>query len=91
LVRPALAGAGMLGFKIIARPDQGFVHYLPCEIKASPEMLESALHRNSTTLVDIRLRRIINKSVFETGPVLKAGKSVDFSDVKPGSGIVGIK
>ncbi|AZP11638.1 esterase/lipase family protein [Undibacterium parvum] len=88
LVRPALPGAGMLGFQIIARPDQGFVHYLPCEIKASPEMLESALHRNSTTLVDIRLRRIINKSVFETGPVLKGGKSVDFSEVKPGPGIV---
>lgn len=91
LVRPALAGAGMLGFKIIARPDTGFVHYLPCEIKASPEMLESALQSNSSTLVDIRLRRIINKSVFETGPVLGDGKSVDFAELKPGPEILGMQ
>lgn len=88
VLRAAMPGAGMLGFKLIARPDQGFVQYLPCEIKASPEMLESALHGNRTTLIDIRLRRVVNKQVFRNGPVLADGKSVDFSDIKPGGEIV---
>ena len=43
VIREAITGAEMLGFKIIARPSSGFVHYLPCEIKASQEMLEAAL------------------------------------------------
>lgn len=88
ILRAALPGAGMLGFKIIARPDAGFVRYLPCEIKATKEMLESALHRNSTTLIDIRLRRVLNKEVFRTGPLLAGGKSVDFASVKPGPEIL---
>lgn len=87
-LRPELSGAGMLGFKIIARPEAGFVHYLPCEIKASAAMLESALHSNSTTLIDIRLRRVVNKQVFRHGPVLADGKSLDFSGAKPGAEIV---
>jgi len=85
LLRAALPGADMLGFKLIARPDSGFVRYLPCEIRATRAMLESALHGNSTTLVDIRLRRIVNKEVFRTEPVSAPGKSVDFANIHPGS------
>lgn len=88
VLRAAMPGAGMLGFKLIARPEHGFVHYLPCEIKASPEMLESALHGNRTTLIDIRLRRVVNKDVFRHGAVLADGASVDFSEIKPGAEIV---
>ncbi|MFZ6751271.1 esterase/lipase family protein [Undibacterium sp. Ren11W] len=91
ILRAALPGAGMLGFKIIARPDTGFVHYLPCEIKATKEMLESALRRNSTTLIDIRLRRIVHKEVFRSGPLLAGGQSVDFANVQPGPEIVDTK
>lgn len=88
VLRAALPGAGMLGFKLIARPQHGFVHYLPCEIKASAEMLESALHGNRSTLIDIRLRRVVNKRVFRHGPVLADGQLVDFSDEEPGAEIV---
>jgi hypothetical protein len=88
LLRAALPGADMLGFKLIARPDSGFVCYLPCEIRATRAMLESALHGNCTTLVDIRLRRIVNKQVFRTGPVLAAGRTVNFAKIKPGAKVV---
>lgn len=86
-LREATSGAEMLGFKLIARPSSGFVYYLPCEIKATKEMLDAALHKNSTTLVDICLRRVVTKNVFRvdklTSPVNK-----NFKDTKPGNEIV---
>ncbi len=88
VLRPALPGADMLGFKIIARPDSGFVYYLPCEIEASQEMLASALHRNSTTLIDIRLRRVVKKEVFRNGPATALTDRLDFSKAVPGKEIV---
>lgn len=78
----------MLGFKVIARPDSGFVHSLPCEIKASEEMLESVLHANSTTLVDIVLQRILRKNVFRVDKMTSGTKAVDFGKTKPGDDIV---
>ncbi|MDD2853616.1 MAG: phospholipase [Desulfuromonadaceae bacterium] len=88
-IRTAQAGSEMLGFRIIARPDNGFVHYLPCEFKASPDMLQTALHANSTTLVDIVLRRIVRKNVFLVGKVTSGTKAVNFAKTKPGDEIVG--
>ena len=88
VVREALSGAEMLGFRLIARPDSGFVHYLPCEIKASEEMLEKALHANSTTMVDIVLRRVVRKNVFRVEKMTAATVPVDFAGVEVGDGIV---
>ncbi len=89
VIREALPGAGMLGFKLVARPDSGFVHYLPCEIKASAEMLEKSLHANSTTLVDIVLRRVVRKNVFLVDKMTSGTKAVNFEKTKPGDEIVG--
>lgn len=88
VTREPLPGAEMLGFKIVARPDSGFVHYLPCEIKASAEMLESALHGNSTTLVDIVLRRVVRKNVFRVDKMTSGMKPVNFEKTKPGEEVV---
>ena len=88
-IRSAQSGSEMLGFRIIARPDSGFVHYLPCEIKASPDMLQTALHANSTTLVDIVLRRIVRKNVFCMDKVTGETKASSFKNAKPGNEIVG--
>jgi hypothetical protein len=85
-VRKELNGAETLGFKIVARPDKGFVHYLPCEFKASEEMLEKAMHRNSTTLVDIRLQRVVHKNVFCIDKMPSPTKPEDFKDTMPGEG-----
>ncbi len=89
VVRKAMAGADMLGFRIVPRPDTGFVHYLPCEIKASTDLLQQALHPNSTTLIDIRLRRIVRKNVFRMDRMTNKTKPIPFKKTKPGDEIVG--
>ncbi len=83
IIRPASEGAKMLGFRIIARPDEGFVRYLPCEIKATQEILDKALHRNSTTLVEIILRRLVSKNVFRVEKKGLQTKPKSFKDTKP--------
>ncbi len=70
VVRDKITGAESLGFRIVPRPDEGFVHYLPCEISASSELLEEVLSPNQTTLIDICLQRIVHKNVMrlDKGP-----------------------
>ena len=87
VIREAIKGTEMLGFKIIARPSTGFVHYLPCEIKASQAMLDAAIHRNSTTLVEICLRRVVRKNVFLVDKLTRK-INPNFKDTKPGDEIV---
>ena len=69
----------MLGIKLIARPGSGFVHYLPCEIKATQEMFEIALHPP----IDICLRRVVRKNVFQIDK-LKSQIKPNFKDTNPG-------
>ncbi len=88
VVREKLKSSGMLGIRIIPRPSSGFVHYLPCEIKATRDLLEKVLKPNSTTLIDIRLRRIVRKNVFRVEKLTRATKPTKFSKTKPGNEIV---
>lgn len=73
---------------LTAGPNSGFVHYLPCEIKATAEMLEKALFPNSTTLVEIVLKRIVTKNVFLVEEMTATTVPVDFSGTKPGDEMV---
>jgi len=84
VVREAILGAERLGLKIIPRPDDGFVHYLPCEISASSDLLENVIQANSTTLVDICLRRVVYKNVMRLDKGTKQGS---FVRTKPGDEI----
>ena len=88
IIRPATRGATSLGFRIVPRPADGFVRYLPCEIRASKSLLGEVLQPNSTTLVDIRLRRVVTKNVFRMSRL--EGKSVagSFKRTPPGDDIV---
>jgi hypothetical protein len=81
-IRKQLPGAEMLGMVIKPRPRKGFVHYLPCEIRASAELLDKALMPNGTTLIDIRLRRVVHDNVFAT-EALKESGSTSFKNDKP--------
>jgi hypothetical protein len=63
-LREALKGIQQLGLKINPRPLEGFVRFVPCEIKANKELLQMALKPNSTTLIDIVLQRVVSKEVF---------------------------
>ena len=92
VIREAITGAQMLGFIIKPRPDNGFVQYLPCKMEASIQMLETALHPNGTTLIDICLQRVINKEVFRLellqGNAMPSKLAGDFKDTEPGADMV---
>lgn len=81
VLRPASCGAEALGLKIVPRPSEGFVHYLPCEISASSKLLTNILRPNQTTLVDITLRRVVRRGVFELD---RGTKQRDFKKTRPG-------
>lgn len=63
--REAWTGTEMLGFEINPRPHEGFVHYFPCGLAASAEVLQTMLKPNQTTLVEIRLHRVVYEEVFQ--------------------------
>ena len=87
-IRKKLPGAKMLGFSLIARPDRkGFVHYLPCSISAETDLLNKVIQPNSTTLVDICLRRIVHNKVFQAD-IPSRPHSGNFKDTPPGKGVV---
>ena len=87
VVREKRAGTSRLGLRVVPRPQGGFVHYLPCEIQASGSLLNKALHPNSTTLIDIRLRRVVHSNVFALEP-LTTGEDTSFKKVKPSDSLV---
>jgi hypothetical protein len=80
-VRPKLPGTTALGFKITARPDDGFAHYLPCSISASAEVLRYVMNPNATTMVDIVLRRVVGEETFRLDKGTTMGS---FKSTKPG-------
>ena len=84
VIRQATVGAKRLGFKITSRPDKGFVHYLPCEVSASEDLLEKILIPNSTTLVEICLQRLVYKNVMRLD---KGTKTQKFNKTKRGDEI----
>ena len=53
--------SGKLGFRIIARPSEGFCHYISGEFRSEDIPLENILRPNQTVLVDIELIRKIDK------------------------------
>lgn len=88
-IRKELPGTDSLGFILRPRPDEGFVRYLPCSIKASKEIFEKVLKPNSTTLIDIYLKRVVSKELFRfenTDPVTLA--NTNFKKTDPGDQIV---
>ncbi|HEX8877410.1 MAG TPA: hypothetical protein VF777_11715 [Phycisphaerales bacterium] len=52
------------GFRLIARPDQGFARYMPAEFRGTAKDIGKALVANQTTLITVRLHRIIDRGVF---------------------------
>jgi hypothetical protein len=64
-LRDALPGADGLGLRIAARPDQGFVHYFPAELRVSKDILAKFMTADETTLVEIVLRRVVREGVFQ--------------------------
>ena len=64
-VRDAIAPMQGLGLRVSARPSDGFVHYVPASYRARKEFLEAVIRPHQTTLLDIVLRRVVRRGVFE--------------------------
>jgi hypothetical protein len=84
VVRPAQNGLSEFGIRIVPRPTKGFVHYLPCELRATKAMHEKALRANNTTLIDVTMRRVVTGNTFMLTRDL-APK--DFTKTEPGDPI----
>ncbi|PZR41526.1 MAG: phospholipase [Azospira oryzae] len=92
VIRPALMGIDSLGFEIRPRPEEGFIKYLPCRIRATKELYDKALVPNSTTLIEICLQRVVHSEVFQLdalpGDSMPTKKQGDFKNTRPGTEIV---
>jgi hypothetical protein len=88
-VRPALPGVTKLGLIIRPRPEEGFIHYIPCTLKASEDFFHKALQPNSTVIIDICLKRVVNSQVFRFEQTGETMLVKNFSDIRPGKDIVG--
>ncbi len=91
-LRKKIKGISALGMEIRPRPDKGFVRYQPCKIKANYDLFSKALKPNCTTLIEIKLQRLVSNEVFRlqqlTGPDMPGKKEGDFKNVKPGTDVV---
>ncbi|MCA8976975.1 MAG: phospholipase [Planctomycetes bacterium] len=83
-VRPRVVGATSLGFRVTARPDSGFAHYLPCSLTASADVLKKVVVPNATTMVDIVLQRVVGEGTFRLDRGVDSGS---FKSTRPGKPI----
>jgi hypothetical protein len=84
VVRKERPDAKSLGFILEPHHEEGLVHYLKCELRATKTQLQNFLRPNQTTLVDIKLRRIVHEGVFR---LTRDRVAVDFADDPPGPAI----
>lgn len=89
IVRPASPPMTSLGVSITPRPGDGFVHYREAVLRASKEHLSTFLRADQTTLVDIVLRRVVGRGVYELrNSAVAKPKGEDFRKQRPGSPIL---
>src|SRR5436190_2190866 len=88
VIRKAVAGADKLGLIIKARPDKGFVKFMPATIRASKELFEKVLQPNSTTLIDVYVKRLVSEEVFRFEKIGNETIAKNFKDVKPGENLI---
>lgn len=75
-----------LGFRVEARPSEGFSHYAMAEFRSDGLNVADILKANETLYVDIVLRRRVSKNVFEFGPVSE--KPFSFKKLKPSTDLL---
>jgi hypothetical protein len=63
LVRPELEGK--FGFKIAARPDDGFAYYTLAEYRGTFAALRQYFEPNQTLMIEVQLKRHVTEGVFQ--------------------------
>ena len=81
VLRRALPGADGLGLHVKPYPLSGFVHYLPAVLPASADWLNKLIAPHQTTVVDIRLHRVVHEGVFR---LTRRHEKSDFTKATPG-------
>jgi len=90
LLRPSLKGMDEIGIKVIPRPERGFVRYAPAFICEGEEFFKKVLRPNSTTLVEIILKRIVSDQTFKfENTSSDSMRKLVYKDVEPGNGTIG--
>lgn len=89
IIREAQPGISELGVQVIPRPQDGFVRYMPCTLHAHTELMDKMVDPNSTTMLEIKLKRLVSDQVFQLVPVEgdKMPKE-NFKKTKCGEGLV---
>ena len=64
IARPALIPRQPYGLRIQPRAGEGFVEYWPAEMHATVQDLLPLIPPNETTIIDIRLTRVVREGVF---------------------------
>jgi hypothetical protein len=83
LLRAELPGADGLGLEIAARPDEGFVRYVPAVLQVSKDVLREFMKADETTLVDIVLRRVVHEGLFRLSRTLDPESFTDQPPAAP--------
>ncbi len=55
---------GKLGFRVVARPSAGFVHYSPAEFRSAELRVDDLIRGNETLLLDVVLKRHVDVNSF---------------------------
>ena len=77
---------GKLGIRIVARPSSGFSYYSAGEFRSGDYPLEEILRPNETLLVDVLLRRHVDRETFRFDPL--SGRRRSFKRALPSGEIV---
>lgn len=72
---------GALGFRLTARPGEGFSRFVAGEFRSEDIPLDRILVANETCIVDMELRRFVDEGVFRLGPATEERRS--FKKDKP--------
>ena len=82
-LRRASAGLKDFGVQLTARPQSGFVHYLPAEHRPSKALADALFRPNETTMIEIVLRRNVHEGVFRLVPGTDSNGRFDKDPVGP--------
>jgi len=69
------------GFRVVARPDNGFARYAPAEFHSDTMTLDAVIDPNVTTYVDIVLKRRVDAEAARFDP--ESEGYTDFKNVRP--------
>ena len=79
LERPELQGK--FGFQIVARPTAGFAHYRPLTYEGTLAALKRYFEPNQTLMIEVQLRRWVDRGVVNLATKLAAGDGLVDSPV----------